>query len=104
MGVCYSGPVMYCPHSLEAVSPSLSLLEEVLTDTDRPVWVNADILPGPKGKADPLPPQAFLSAVTALHTHTVLSLGWTTGWSAGTENPGEDASVQQAVFTLKFIY
>ncbi|XP_028269095.1 protein FAM151B [Parambassis ranga] len=74
--------------SLEAVSPSLSLLEEVLTDTNRPVWVNADILPGPKGQANPLQPQAFLSAVTALHTKTVLSLGWTTGWTAGTENPG----------------
>uniref|UniRef100_A0AAQ6IMT3 Menorin-like domain-containing protein n=1 Tax=Anabas testudineus TaxID=64144 RepID=A0AAQ6IMT3_ANATE len=74
--------------SLEAVSPSVALLEEVLTGPSRPVWVNADILPGPGGQARPLEPQAFLSAVTTLPTHTVLSLGWTTGWTAGIVNPG----------------
>ncbi|XP_041793389.1 protein FAM151B isoform X2 [Chelmon rostratus] len=74
--------------SLEAVSPSVALLEEVLAETSHPVWVNADILSGPGGQARPLEPQAFLSAVGALPAHTVLSLGWTTGWTAGTENPG----------------
>ncbi|XP_040898347.1 protein FAM151B [Toxotes jaculatrix] len=74
--------------SLEAVSPSLALLDEVLADLSRPVWINADILSGPGGQARPLEPQAFLSAVTSLPTHIVLSLGWTTGWTAGTENPG----------------
>ncbi|XP_076587840.1 protein FAM151B [Chaetodon auriga] len=74
--------------SLEAVSPSMALLEEVLAEPSRPVWVNADILSGPGGQATPLEPQAFLSAVRTLPTHTVLSLGWTTGWTAGTDNPG----------------
>ncbi|KAK2837051.1 hypothetical protein Q5P01_014263 [Channa striata] len=74
--------------SLDAVSPSVALLEEVLRDWSPPVWVNADILSGPGGKARPLEPRAFLSAVTVLPTHTVLSLGWTTGWTAGTVNPG----------------
>nr|XP_046242153.1 protein FAM151B [Scatophagus argus] len=74
--------------SLEAVPPSVILLEEVLAEASRPVWINADVLSGPGGQATPLQPQAFLSAVTALPTHTVLSLGWTTGWTAGTENPG----------------
>ncbi|XP_045899382.1 protein FAM151B isoform X1 [Micropterus dolomieu] len=74
--------------SLEAVSPSLVLLEEVLAEPNRPVWINADILSGPGGQARPLEPQAFFSAVSTLPTHTVLSLGWTTGWTAGTENPG----------------
>ncbi|XP_035515182.1 protein FAM151B [Morone saxatilis] len=74
--------------SLEAVSPSAVLLEEALAEPSRPVWINADILSGPGGQARPLEPQAFLSAVRTLPTHTVLSLGWTTGWTAGTDNPG----------------
>ncbi|XP_029296440.1 protein FAM151B isoform X2 [Cottoperca gobio] len=74
--------------SLEAVYLSVVLLEEVLAQLIRPVWINADILSGPGGKARPLEPQAFLSAVRFLPTHTVLSLGWTTGWTAGTDNAG----------------
>uniref|UniRef100_A0A3B5AVS4 Family with sequence similarity 151 member B n=1 Tax=Stegastes partitus TaxID=144197 RepID=A0A3B5AVS4_9TELE len=74
--------------SLEAVAPSLVLLDEMLVEPSRPVWVNADILPGPGGQTTPLDPQAFLSAVTTLPTDTVLSLGWTTHWTAGTDNPG----------------
>lgn len=78
----------HVPTSLEALAPSLALLQEVLVQTDLPVWINADILAGPGGQAQPLDPQAFLSAVSALPAHVVLSLGWTTGWSAGTRNPG----------------
>lgn len=92
---------MGSPRSLEAVSPSLVLLEEVLSIAGRPAWVNADILAGPGGHARPLPPHDFLSAVTALPTSTVLSLGWTTGWTAGMENPGEESSAPNAaVFAL----
>ncbi|XP_053277709.1 protein FAM151B isoform X1 [Pleuronectes platessa] len=74
--------------SLEAVSPSVALLEKVLPDLSCPVWINADILSGPGGRATPLDPHAFLSALTTLPTQAVLSLGWTTGWTAGTDNPG----------------
>uniref|UniRef100_A0A674PLJ3 Family with sequence similarity 151 member B n=1 Tax=Takifugu rubripes TaxID=31033 RepID=A0A674PLJ3_TAKRU len=74
--------------SLEAVAPSLVLLEEVLAKTNLPVWINADVLAGPGGHAQPLDPQAFLSAVRDLPPHVVLSLGWTTGWTAGMDNPG----------------
>lgn len=74
--------------SMEAVSPSVALLEVVLAELSCPVWINADILSGPGGRATPLEPQDFLSAVKILPTHTVLSLGWTTGWTAGTENTG----------------
>ncbi|KAM6944644.1 protein FAM151B [Lycodopsis pacificus] len=73
--------------SLEAVSPSVALLEEMY-QPDRPVWINADILSGPGGQARPLDPQAFLFSVKTLPSHTVLSLGWTTGWTAGTDNAG----------------
>lgn len=74
--------------SLEAVAPSLVLLEKVLAKTNLPVWINADVLPGPGGHVQPLDPQAFLSAVRDLPPHMVLSLGWTTGWTAGIDNPG----------------
>lgn len=86
------------------MSPSLVLLEEVPTEAGRPVWINADVLAGPGGHAKPLDPHGFLSAVSALPTSTVLSLGWTTGWSAGVDNPGEEASSPAAVFvyTLPF--
>ncbi|XP_037339295.2 protein FAM151B isoform X2 [Pungitius pungitius] len=73
--------------SLEAVSPSVLLLEEVYR-SNRPVWINADILSGPGGVATPLEPVAFLSSVSTLPSHTVLSLGWTTGWTPGTDNAG----------------
>ncbi|XP_074526694.1 protein FAM151B [Halichoeres trimaculatus] len=78
--------------SLDAVSPSVLLLQEVLqedmSESGRPVWLNADILSGPGGQATPLDAQSFLSAVRTLPTHIVLSLGWTTGWTAGMQNPG----------------
>ncbi|KAL3976447.1 hypothetical protein ACER0C_022333 [Sarotherodon galilaeus] len=74
--------------SMEAVSPSLVLLQEVLTEPYRPVWINADIFSGPGGQIGPLQCHTFLSVVTRLPSHTVLSLGWTTGWTAGTDNPG----------------
>ncbi|XP_068167702.1 protein FAM151B [Antennarius striatus] len=74
--------------SLEAVPPSMVLLKEVLAELRGPVWINADILSGPGGTNRPVEPQAFLSAVRSLPTQTVLSLGWTTGWTPGSDNPG----------------
>ncbi|CAN9512751.1 unnamed protein product [Ophioblennius macclurei] len=74
--------------SLEPLSPSLVLLDELLDKGSAPLWVNADILPGPSGQATPLDAEAFLGAVCSLPAHTVLSLGWTTGWTAGADNPG----------------
>lgn len=65
------------------------LLEEVFPELKCPVWVNADILPGPGGQATPLEPQSFLAAISSLSSDIVLSLGWTTGWTAGRDNPGE---------------
>lgn len=78
--------------SLEALAPGLALVQKVLAQTSLPVWINADVLPGPGGHARPLDPQAFLSAARGLPPHTVLSLGWTTGWTAGIRNPGQTCS------------
>lgn len=89
MGLCDANAELYSPHSMEAVSTSLVLLQEVLTEPYRPVWINADIFSGPGGQIGPLEHHTFLSVVTHLPSHTVLSLGWTTGWTAGTDNPGK---------------
>ncbi|XP_072521264.1 protein FAM151B [Salminus brasiliensis] len=74
--------------SLAAVAPSMALLEEARAQLKGPVWINADILPGPGGRATPLDAQAFLQAVALQAEGDVLSLGWTTGWSPDTDNPG----------------
>ncbi|XP_077417622.1 protein FAM151B isoform X1 [Vanacampus margaritifer] len=74
--------------SLEAVSLSAALLQEMLAQMTFPVWINADVLPGPGSQDKPLAHQTFLAAVKTLPTNIVLSLGWTTKWTAGTDNPG----------------
>ena len=79
------------------MGPSLALLEKVSGDWGAPVWLNADILPGPGGVATPLEAQAFLEAVgsgaSPGASPLVLSLGWTTGWSPETDNPGGEGEV-----------
>ncbi|KAM6954503.1 protein FAM151B [Aplochiton taeniatus] len=84
--------------SLEAVAPSMSLLEEVRARLAGPVWINADILHGPGGQATPLEPKAFLEAVGPGSPGDVLSLGWTTGWVADTDNnPGYSWEMMRAM-------
>ncbi|XP_046697981.1 protein FAM151B isoform X2 [Silurus meridionalis] len=73
--------------SLDAVVESMALLDKVRHRLKGPVWLNADILPGPGGTATPLDAQAFLQAVATKEGDT-LSLGWTTGWSPNKDNPG----------------
>lgn len=73
---------------LDAVAPSMQILNQIWAHSSRPMWLNADVLPGPGGVASPLDPHKFLSALGPLSEGTVLSLGWTTGWTEGAENPG----------------
>ncbi|NWW71145.1 F151B protein, partial [Climacteris rufus] len=59
--------------SLAAVGPSLELLGRLEQHLDRPVWLNADVLPGPCGAGPPpLDARAFLAAVTARCPHATL--------------------------------
>ncbi|XP_048043540.1 protein FAM151B isoform X1 [Megalobrama amblycephala] len=74
--------------SLAAVSRSMILLEEVRDQLQGPVWINADVLPGPGGKATPLDPHVFLQEVAQRSENDVLSLGWTTGWDVNVDNHG----------------
>ncbi|NXH92684.1 F151B protein, partial [Edolisoma coerulescens] len=48
--------------SLAAVGPSLELLGQLGQPLDRPVWLNGDILPGPRASCAPLDARAFLAA------------------------------------------
>ncbi|NWV36997.1 F151B protein, partial [Grantiella picta] len=50
--------------SLAAVGPSLELLGRA-GQLDRPVWLNGDILPGPRGSLTPLDAHTFLATVTS---------------------------------------
>ncbi|XP_062873777.1 protein FAM151B isoform X2 [Trichomycterus rosablanca] len=74
--------------SLAAVAPSMTLLDEARAQLKGPVWINADVLPGPGGTDTPLDAQEFLRAVALKGEEDVLSLGWTTGWSPYNDNPG----------------
>ncbi|KAM6035462.1 protein FAM151B isoform 4-T5 [Theristicus caerulescens] len=76
--------------SLEAVRPSLELLEHVKQRLRRPVWINADILPGPNGSNAVVDAKVFLDTVTSFFPNVTLSLGWTTGWHPDKHNKGYD--------------
>ncbi|XP_063996769.1 protein FAM151B [Pogoniulus pusillus] len=76
--------------SLEAVKPSLELLEHMKQHLRRPVWINADILPGPNGNSAAVDAKRFLDTVTSFFPNITLSLGWTTGWHPDKHNKGYD--------------
>ncbi|KAM8960816.1 protein FAM151B [Pelodytes ibericus] len=74
--------------SLEAVQPSMEILQALSTNIRQPVWINADILAGPGGKAKPVDAKEFLQVVTTFFPDVTLSLGWTTGWNHDQNNEG----------------
>ncbi|NXC44204.1 F151B protein, partial [Penelope pileata] len=76
--------------SLDAVRPSLELLQRVKPRLRRPVWINADILPGPNGSSAKVDAKGFLDTVTSFFPNVTLSLGWTTGWHPDRHNKGYD--------------
>ncbi|XP_010121058.1 PREDICTED: protein FAM151B [Chlamydotis macqueenii] len=76
--------------SLEAVQPSLELLDHMKEHLRQPVWINADILPGPNGSNAVVDANGFLDTVTSFFPNVTLSLGWTTGWHPDKHNKGYD--------------
>ncbi|XP_032012834.1 protein FAM151B isoform X1 [Hylobates moloch] len=74
--------------SLAAVEPSMMLLENVKRHLMRPVWINADILPGPNGNSKVIDAKPFLDTVTSFFPDVTFSLGWTTGWHPEKVNEG----------------
>lgn len=74
--------------SLAAVKPSMMLLESVKQHLTRPVWINADILPGPNGSSRAVEAKPFIDTVTSFFSDVTFSLGWTTGWHPEKVNEG----------------
>ncbi|XP_072593002.1 protein FAM151B isoform X3 [Vulpes vulpes] len=74
--------------SLAAVEPSMMLLENVKRHLKRPVWINADILPGPNGNSMVVDAKPFIDTVTSFFPDVTFSLGWTTGWHPEKVNEG----------------
>nr|XP_054368610.1 protein FAM151B isoform X1 [Mirounga angustirostris] len=74
--------------SLAAVEPSMMLLESVKRHLKRPVWINADILPGPNGNSRVVDAKPFIDMVTSFFPDVTFSLGWTTGWHPEKVNEG----------------
>ncbi|KAF7468025.1 protein FAM151B [Marmota monax] len=74
--------------SLAAVKPSMILLENVKRHLKCPVWINADILPGPNGSNKVVDAKPFIDTVTSFFPDVTFSLGWTTGWHPEKVNEG----------------
>uniref|UniRef100_G1TBE1 Family with sequence similarity 151 member B n=1 Tax=Oryctolagus cuniculus TaxID=9986 RepID=G1TBE1_RABIT len=74
--------------SLAAVAPSMALLKGVEERLQRPVWINADVLPGPNADRRAVEARPFIDTVTSFFPDVTLSLGWTTGWHAEKANEG----------------
>ncbi|XP_075397340.1 protein FAM151B isoform X2 [Tenrec ecaudatus] len=74
--------------SLAAVEPSMMLLGNMKRYLKRPVWINADILPGPNGSGRVVDAKPFLDTVTSFFPDVTFSLGWTTGWHPQKVNEG----------------
>uniref|UniRef100_A0A8D0G8H0 Family with sequence similarity 151 member B n=1 Tax=Sphenodon punctatus TaxID=8508 RepID=A0A8D0G8H0_SPHPU len=74
--------------SLAAVKPSMVFLEGLKFNLRRPVWVNADILPGPNGNSPVVDAKGFLDTVNSFFPDVTLSLGWTSVWKPQNCNKG----------------
>lgn len=71
-----------------------------------PVWINADILPGPlDGNAtSAVNATKFLTGCKSL-TSSVLSIGWTTRWGNNfTEGTYNDTQIQSMIDAIKVQY
>ncbi|XP_020645877.3 protein FAM151B [Pogona vitticeps] len=79
--------------SLAAVQASVGLLGNI--KLRQPVWINADILPGPNGSDCVVEPKGFLDTVTSFFPDATLSLGWTTRWISLKCNKGYSSEIVQ---------
>lgn len=65
--------------SIEIVEPSLKILKDHETELTFPIWLNADILPGPiNADTEPVNSTAFLKLCKQYFPDVTLSVGWTT--------------------------
>lgn len=69
---------------------------------DYPVWINADILPGPLNNTGTIPVNAsqFLTGCKSL-TSSTLSIGWTTLWGNNyTEGTYNDTQIDDMIAVI----
>ncbi|XP_071509665.1 uncharacterized protein [Diadema antillarum] len=66
---------------VESVNVALPILKDMRTQLHAPVWLHADILPGPNRADFPIDPVQFVTAVQNNFVTSTLSLGWATDWS-----------------------
>ena len=89
--------------SLMAVEPSMGLLQSVYGSTDKPLWLNADILKGPGSNSQstpPVDPQEFITKCTSTYPTATLSLGWTTEWYEGITSRGYTQSMVEEMESI----
>lgn len=69
--------------STQVFLKSVDLLERLWPTMKFPVWINADIIPGPVNntQTEPVDPDRFFSGCQKLANST-LSIGWTTRWGS----------------------
>ncbi|XP_077203589.1 protein FAM151B isoform X2 [Paroedura picta] len=84
--------------SLASVNPSMKLLGDI--ELRKPVWINADILPGPNGSSCVVDAKGFLNTVTSHFPNVTLSLGWTTGWINLKCNAGYSSVMMQEMAAI----
>lgn len=82
--------------STEVFTGSLSILSEMWSKMNYPVWINADILAGPvdNTQTKPVDADVFLQGCKTFK-NAVLSIGWTTRWGS---------NFSEGHYTIKQIY
>ncbi|XP_033204265.1 protein FAM151B isoform X1 [Bombus vancouverensis nearcticus] len=90
--------------SINAFNASIPILEKVRNNTKFPVFLNADILPGPvNASTTPVTAKAFVSQAMAFPEYT-LSVGWTTRYGVNdnvTEGQYTEQQIQDMINILK---
>ncbi|XP_007433748.1 protein FAM151B [Python bivittatus] len=84
--------------SLAAVNPAMKLLGDI--KLRQPVWMNSDILPGPKGNNPVVDAKGFLDTVISFFPDVTLSLGWTTGRINSKCNTGYSLAMVQEMAAI----
>jgi len=79
--------------SVEAVEPALKVIASYKDKITFPLWLQANILPGPGSDVDPVDPGQFLSLYSEYLPWATLSVGWTTGPKGNYESLQLDSMV-----------
>src|SRR5690349_20177560 len=89
--------------STDVFTNSLPMLNELWSTMNYPVWINADIFPGPHENTQTIPVDAdvFFEGIKTL-TNATLSTGWTTIWGSNfTEGSYTDVQVNEMIDGIK---